>query len=359
MRIARKLRNPRSAIRTVILMSVIMLTALPARGQSPIQEQKLYYTCKIWGFLKYFHSRVSTGQVYWDDVLTRTLPLIESSATKDEFNNALDSLITAAGPMEPAASPSPDTLSPDLTRNLDFRWFSDPLFRDDLRAKLKGVRENFRPHPNYWVRYDDGTGGCGVLCFPFDDPCLDIDASKTLPDGSARYLLLAKYWNIMYYFNPNLHLIDAPWDSTLARNIGAFTTAPDYAQFYTAVKRFTASLNDAHVEALTGSTAFPRSLYAPRVILRWFRNGYHVVKSAHLELAVGDRIISINGTDMGQLEDSLRPLISSGNPAVFRRDLINNLLPGAYGSTVSLSFFDSAGAEHATTVTRSTARSNT
>jgi carboxyl-terminal processing protease len=344
-------------VRASFIASPLLLITT-ARAQGPSYQDRLYYTCKVWGFVKYHHSAVSRGMVAWDDVLLRTLPLVRAASTVDAFNDALDTMIVAAGAMEPATTPSPDTLPAHLKRNLDHRWLGDPLLREGIRAKLVGIRDHFRPHPLHWVRYDDGTQGCGVLCFPYDTPCIAVDASKNLPDEATRALLLAKYWNIMYYFNPNLYITDVPWDSTLARNAVEFVSAPDYARFYAAFLRIAAALNDAHVDGMTYTNAYPTPMYRPMLILRDSSGAYVVVKSGYPEIVPGDRILSMNGRTMKQLEDSLRPIVSSGNQAVFHRDVISHLMSGVYGSKVRFEYTDSLGSPQALSTTRVTSRSS-
>ena len=137
----------------VFILCTIDITLL---AQNPTYQQKLYYACKIWGFAKYYHSGVSSGQVKWDSVLVSTLPLIKNAVTNNDFNDALDNMLLAAGPMAIATTPSPDTLPPELKRNLNFGWIQDPIFRNDVKVLLDTIKNNFRPHSIVWVR--DGGG---------------------------------------------------------------------------------------------------------------------------------------------------------------------------------------------------------
>jgi carboxyl-terminal processing protease len=52
-----------------LLFLILFVSIKQANAQNPTYEQKLYYTCKIWGFVKYFHSGVSTCQINWDSIL--------------------------------------------------------------------------------------------------------------------------------------------------------------------------------------------------------------------------------------------------------------------------------------------------
>ena len=80
--------------------------------------------------VKYYHSRVSVCEVNWDSVFFQTLPQIKDAVTNNDFNDVLYNMLLAAGPMDIATTPSPDTLATELKRNLNFEWINDPVFRD-------------------------------------------------------------------------------------------------------------------------------------------------------------------------------------------------------------------------------------
>lgn len=153
-----------------------------AFSQNPTYQQKLYHTCKVWGMVKYYHSWVSICQVNWDSVLLQTLPQVKSASTNNEFNDALHNMLLAAGPMEIAITPSPDTLPAELKRNLNFDWVNDPIFRTDVKVILDTIINNFRPHANCWVQQ---SGPHGWLWFPYDDPMIDSSMYTNYPAGAS------------------------------------------------------------------------------------------------------------------------------------------------------------------------------
>ena len=138
-------------------MKKILLLLILTRGvisntfaQTPTLQQKLYYTCKLWGFLKYYHSNVSTCNVNRDSVLIAVLPKVESSTTTVQFNDALDTMLAAAGPMALSTSYFPDTLATDLKRNRDWTWWvSNPFIRSDVQIQLDTIKNN----RNYPLQY--------------------------------------------------------------------------------------------------------------------------------------------------------------------------------------------------------------
>lgn len=333
-------------ISLVILFSAIITVAL---SQNPTYMQKLYYSCKVWGFVKYYHSEVSTCQVNWDSVLLSTLPVIKNAVTNNDYNDAIASMLIAAGPMAFATTPSPDTLPPELKRNLNFGWINDPVFRNDIKVILDTIKNNFRPHNICWVTYSGN-----LLTFPYDDPAIDSNAFTNYPSEFTRLLLLFKHWNIINYFNPYNYVQDIPWDSTLKSIVLSIVADPDYQSFYKTIKRLTARINDAHVEGLTYSDAYSfYGIYRPRLILRYTQNKYIVVKSEYDSISKGDIIESVDGKSTQQWEDSLRPFISAGNPAVYKRSMCSYLLRGDSGSRIQLNIKDSTGYNHARSLFRS------
>ena len=96
-------------MRKLLLILAISVICQNSFAQ-PTLQQKLYYTCKVWGFVKYYHSEVSICHVNWDSVLLHTLPLVRSASTSNEFNDALDTMLLAAGPMALSSTYFPDTL---------------------------------------------------------------------------------------------------------------------------------------------------------------------------------------------------------------------------------------------------------
>lgn len=339
-----------------LLSLLLLFCILHTNAQNPTYQQKLFYTCKIWGFVKYFHSGVSTCSVNWDSILVSRLPHIKAAITNDDFNNELDTLLNAAGPMTIATGILPDTIPPELKRNLDFSWFNDPIIRNDVKVKLDTIKNNFRPHPNCWVKNNDySTSYTGWLVFPHDDPMVNIDTYTSFPDEYTRLLIAFKYWNILHYFNPYNYVLDTPSDSMLYNNILPIANAANSQEFYLTIKKMAKDLDDAHAEGLTSSTHIspPNYYYAPPIILRYTQHKYIVVKSELSDIVRGDALVSVNGLSAKDMEDSLRPYISSGDSSVFHRFMCSYILNGYQGTAANIVYSDSLGNDHTLSATRS------
>ncbi|MCB2204617.1 hypothetical protein KQI65_07700 [bacterium] len=326
---------------TVIITALLMAASLQA--QSVSYQDRLYYTCKVWGLLKYNHSEVSTCKVDWDATLLNTLPAVKMAESFEAFNDVLITMLEAAGRMEPAAGQIP-YVPEELRVNRDFRWLQDPVLRRDLRESLQEVLDNFRPHEICHVR--DNTGSGGWLVFPGDNPNLDIALQDTVPDEGGRLLCMFTYWNILSWFNPNVGILDVPWDSTLHRNILDVAEANDPEAFYLSYQHFAAGLNDAHVEGHTTWTKEKFKIYGLNIVLGWTVDGYTVVMSDVPEISAGDLLTGVDGESIGDAETRWRTVMSYGNPAVFRRDFCRNVLRGEYYTPIELTLRKRDGSDY-------------
>ncbi len=343
-------------MRKLLFLFFILIAGNNCLAQSPTLQQKLYYTCKVWGFVKYYHSNVSSCHVNWDSVLISTLPKIEDAATDSAFNDALDTMLVAAGPMTISSTYFPDTLAPDLKRNRNWNWIDSSSFRSDVQIQLDTIRNNFRPHSECWVENNNGTtSSASWLIFPYDDPGLNVNTYTSYPDESHRLLLLFKYWNIVNYFDPYTYVFDKPMDTILSNNVMLIDTVSSDYRFYLTIRKIASGFDDAHVEVETTSTYYPfTGSYAPELMLRYIQGKYVVVKSGITAVPVGDAIISVNGLTTSQWEDSLRNYVSAGNNSVFHREMCKCLLGGTLSSVVNIVCADTTGVTNSIPLPRTT-----
>jgi len=294
--------------------------------------------------------------VDWDSVLVSVLPAIKSASTKDEFNDALDTMLQAAGSTAKASGILPDTLPARLKYNRNWGWTDDAMLRSDVSATLDTIKVNFRPHAECWVNdtttITSGSYG-GWLVFPHDTTLLNTNTYTSYPDESHRLLLMFKHWNIINYFDPYTYVFDKPMDTILYNHVLSMVSAANPNDLYEAIRAITSSFDDAHVEGLTGSAYIPfHGYYSPRLMLRYIENKYVVVLSGEPSISIGDAIVSVDGLTTSQWEDSLKGYVSAGNSAVFRRFMYNYLLGGNYGTTTNITYSDSMGTKHNVTLTR-------
>lgn len=70
---------------------ILILFLFQNSFSKPISEtQKLAVTCKVWGFLKYYHPNVANGNFNWDEQLFKILPKVAEAKTDTEFSNVIE-----------------------------------------------------------------------------------------------------------------------------------------------------------------------------------------------------------------------------------------------------------------------------
>ena len=80
--------------------------------------------------------------------------------------------------------------------------------------------------------------------------------------------------------------------------------------------------------------------------MKYIPGGYVVEQSAVSSVIKGDIITSVNGLTTQQWEDSLKPYISAGDTAVFRRYISSYMLYGNYNASIPVGYKDSLGNSH-------------
>ncbi len=305
--------------------------------------------------MKYYHSNVSTCNVNWDSVLVAVLPAVESATTNSAFNDALDTMIAAAGPMAIATTYFPDTLPLELKRNRDWSWIGSSVLRNDVRIQLDTIKNNFRPHAECWVDTNTYTTPYqGWLVLPYDNPELNVNTTTSYPDENHRLLMFFKYWNVVRYFYPYNYVLDTPWDTTLNNYVLPMATVSDPQSLYKLYLKVFTNLNDLHVYGFSYSSYYQElpGHYRPGLRLKYISSQYVVVNSLVPGIKIGDAIISVDGLTTAQWEDSLKPYFSAGNLSGFRRVVSENLLGRqSNGINETLVVQDSTGTNHTISAT--------
>jgi C-terminal processing protease CtpA/Prc len=237
----------------ITLFFLLVLTQITF-GQAKITEtEKLAATCKVWGFLKYYHPKVANGEVNWDQQLLDILPKIDKAQTKAEFSLILENWIDDLGPVKEIA---PIAIPKDVEffdKNFDLSWFNNKLFSKKLSKKLKFIEEN-RFQSNEEI-------GMGFDGFKTVRNYFDLDYTNK----NSRLLMLFAYWNVIEYYFPYKYVMDQKWDLSLNQILPSIADAKTESDFYVAIKKLTTKLNDSHVETpiFNSSTSMSRSNYFP------------------------------------------------------------------------------------------------
>ena len=66
----------------LLVLLVFINKPILAQVNADVNTTYLFYTCKVWGYLKYFHSSLADGKINWDDVLINNLPKLNGINSK-------------------------------------------------------------------------------------------------------------------------------------------------------------------------------------------------------------------------------------------------------------------------------------
>ncbi|MDQ6531000.1 S41 family peptidase [Flavobacterium sp. LHD-85] len=315
----------------LIFLLLVIQTVL---GQSkPTEIQKLAITCKIWGYLKYYHPEVASGKTDWDKQLFNVLPKLEEAQTKEEFSSILENWIDALGTIkqnDPVLKPKQTVY---FDKNFDLSWISkNKLLSKNLSAKLKFIEDNRYQGEQYYVAPFDAEN-----IFVKNENYKDLNFN----DKNPRILALFMYWNLIEYFFPYKYLMDQKWDISLTQMLPLFIEAKSEDDFYIALQKLSVKLNDSHAVFV---------MYPRKNSLNFFPAKCKIIDEKIIVteiladslakdngIKVGDIITKINSKTIKEIISEKRALINGSNEAAYLNNVVKSALSG-YSENVTLEF---------------------
>jgi hypothetical protein len=241
---------------------------------------------KIWGFLKYHHPSVATGNLNWDFELFRILPKVSATTTTHDRDKVLAGWIDSLGTVNPHNIPI-CAVTADAKQKPDYTWINAKNMSQKLMNKLLFIQKNRAVGENYYVKvWKEG----GPPYFTNEDPHIYI---YSYPDAGFRLLSLYRFWNIIQYYYPYKYAItEETWDNVLERLIPKFVDAKNAQDYRLAILAMLHAVHDSHV-VLYKDTVGRDTRYKPVVKLRFIEDKTVVteVKSNTSLLKLGDVIL--------------------------------------------------------------------
>ncbi|NJM78549.1 MAG: peptidase S41 [Flavobacterium sp.] len=208
------------------------------------ETDKLATTCKVWGFLKYYHPNVASGKFNWDEELYSILPKVEEAKTKEEFSTVIEDWINRLGEVPKIKIVDAFPKENYFYKNLDLSWIQNNKFLStSLSKKLKHIEENRYQGQQYYI-YEiiEDSEGTGILNLQNEKTTEDFTWEKK----QFRLLTLFRYWNVIEYFAPNKYKIDKDWSSCLQDILPKIVNPKDEVSYHYALLEMVANLNDSH-----------------------------------------------------------------------------------------------------------------
>lgn len=302
-------------MKKTLLITLVLLFQISF--SKPITEtQKLAATCKVWGFLKYYHPNVTDGSKNWDEQLFQILPKVEDAKTSEQFSLVIENWINSLGEIKKVATEKPLSKKEYFDKNFDLSWLNkNDLFAKSLSKKLKFIEENRIQGQQFYYTSK-----------PYIEVKNEIKYKDfKWTDKNLRILALFRYWNQMEYFFPYKYKMDEKWDDVLVEMMPRFSAAKSEKDFVLAMREISIKLNDTHASTQTYKMFdyFGDKFIVADVV---FIDNKAVVKGlkndslAKLDdLRIGDVITKVNGKTVADLiNENLKYAEGSNKPAILK-----------------------------------------
>ena len=303
------------------------------------ETEKLVATCKVWGFLKYYHPKVAAGEFNWDQQLIDILPKIEKAQTRKEYSLIISNWIDSLGEVPliaPIAAPK-DVVFFD--KNFDLSWInSNALFSKNLSAKLKFIEENRFQGKQFYIEAAEGVGNVHQIHESGSNPDFE--------DKNSKLRMVFMYWNLIEYFFPYQYLMDENWDTALEKAIPEVVNSKGDVAFFKAMKKLAFKLNDSHVEFFTYQSSAPKKdwKYFPadgRIIDEKFVVteilGDSLAQAYNIK--IGTVVTKIGHKTIKEIIEEYRGLVGASNEPKFLDKIKNAVLSGE-SETVEVEFLE-------------------
>ncbi|HYD84683.1 MAG TPA: S41 family peptidase, partial [Opitutus sp.] len=298
---------------------------------SPLQIQHLAVLCRVWGFLKYHHPKVTAGDYHWDFELFRVLPKALSASNHAALSTTLLEWVQQIGP--PQAIPEVPQSEADVHLPADHRWLDhDATLSAPLRDTLKNIHAGRgRTASQVYVSFAPSVRN------PAFNHEFDYRRIK-LPDAGYQLLGLFRYWNIIRYWFPYRDLIEENWDDVLAEFIPRIGLAHDVDAYALHFMALITKVHDTHANLWSSLHLRPPVGDSQLPIAVRFVEGKMVVthlletaEEAPNPFMPGDLIRELNGVAIETLIENWKPFYAASNEPTRLRDIARSLTRGPAG----------------------------
>ena len=289
---------------------------------SAVQIDNLVALGKVWGFLKYHHPAITSGQRHWDYTLFEVLPVLLQARDRAAGNAVLMKLTQSLGELkcDPCASLS----EADLQLRPDLAWIGDKeLLGADLSGLLQVVYRVRAPKRQFYLDKDANVGN---PVFRHEPGYENIH----FPDAGFQLLALYRFWNIVEYWSPNRAIVGEDWDGVLKEFVPRIALAKDAEEYQLQLFALIAMAHDGHANFWSSQQERPPvgACHVP-VAVRFVQGVPVVAASAVAELKRGDAITAIDGVPVEKLVREWTPYYPASNEPARLHQIGSSLTRGA------------------------------
>jgi C-terminal processing protease CtpA/Prc len=299
---------------------------------SKMQIDNLAILGKIWGFLKYHHPAIASGEHHWDYDLFRVLPQVVAATDLAAAHAAMHKWIGTLGNVN-ECSKCASLTETDLYMKPELKWIGDEkLLGAELSADLRRIFRNRLVDGNrFFVSLNPGVGN------PVFDRELAYPGIK-FPDAGFQILALYRLWNIIEYWYPYRDVVGESWDERLTTFLPRIALAKNRDDYQRELMAFIATIHDTHANLWSSLQVRPPvgSCQLP-VVVRFVEDsavvsGYSQAEAgAATGLKIGDVILGLDGTPVKQLVNRWSPYYAASNEPTRLRDIARSMTRGDCG----------------------------
>jgi C-terminal processing protease CtpA/Prc len=270
------------------------------------EEARLFYLCKVWGFVKY-HNENSTLFPLMDSLLIASIPQVIQAAGKLEFANVLKKLITPAMLFKSTGTNPYPNLEDYLLMNN--QWMNDTVcLFPGLKADLDTI----------WTRHTGINNFASNKSMAGNIRLKNEPVYPEFPNETIRLLGLFRYWNVINYFYVYKNYMDESWDKILYEFISDFKQADTNEKYHQAIYRLTNQLRDAHASYPPTIDGVVFGPYRPNFRMAFIDSTFIISKIRMPEYGkenfeIGDMVLKVDNQDIHALSDSLGQYVCGGN----------------------------------------------
>ncbi len=296
-----------------------------------LNNLQVYYLTKlgvVWGFLKYYHTNVTNGNINIDAELFKVIPQLMAADVEYVADKAIENWVDGFG-VPPACATCMNAVLDNETKMMpDYGLLLIPdnfikRFTDKLEY-IKNNRANLSKQ--YYVEIDSIKG---MPVFTNEIPYNHTG----YPDAGLRLLSLYRYWNMVQYFYPYKYSNGGDWNEVLRTFIPAFINARDSEEYENVCLSLVCKLNDTHaniwgapkIEHRKGDLMTPiqAKFIDEQLVITDYYSDPDLFKTVFKKGSIIERIDDYPVKD---LVKKYSPLIPASSYETLMRDL-----PGPYG----------------------------
>ena len=111
-------------MKKIIFLLILLITQFGFSQNKLSEVEKLAATCKVWGFLKYYHPEVASGKFDWRQQLFDVLPKIEKAESKEEYSLVIENWINSLGEVKKSTPKKIHDTIVFFDKNFDLSWMT-------------------------------------------------------------------------------------------------------------------------------------------------------------------------------------------------------------------------------------------